>query len=160
MDAASVSRASRPYRPSAVSAKPPSRASDSRRVSCPSSRPVTVAGRAKRPLRVLRQKRKHLRPRVLRRVRELLLLPVEEAVRRALVGDELMLDTRSLESLLERGVVLGRDVLVGSRLQREDRRLQLGRSLGRLGWAAVEADSAGKSVLVGGGEPRLASKIG
>src|SRR5947207_5117325 len=66
-------------------------------------------------------------------------------------------NARSLESLLERGVVLGRDVLVGSRLQREDRRLQFGRSLGRLGWAAVEAHGAGQSVLVGGGEPRLAS---
>src|SRR5581483_3039214 len=52
------------------------------------------------------------RPRVVGGVLELLLLAVEEAVRRAVVGDDLVLDVRVRERLFERGVVLCRDALV------------------------------------------------
>ena len=58
---------------------------------------------------------------------ELLLLAVEEAVRCAVVADDLVLDARAGQRLVERGVVLGGDVRVGARLQREDRALDLRR---------------------------------
>ena len=70
-------------------------------------------------------------PRVGRRVRELFLLAVEEAVRGALVRDHLVLDACRGERLVERGVVLGRDVRVLARLQRQDRRVDLGGALRR-----------------------------
>jgi hypothetical protein len=62
---------------------------------------------------------------------ELLLLTVEEAVRRPFVGDDLVLDARDRECLVQRGVVLGRDVLICARLEREDRRFELGGALRR-----------------------------
>ena len=65
------------------------------------------------------------RPRVLGGAGELLLLAVEEAVRRALVDDELVLDPRVGERLLERLVVAGGDVLVVAGLEREHRRVHL-----------------------------------
>src|SRR5205085_9914616 len=64
-------------------------------------------------------------PRVLRRLGVVLLAPVEEAVRRTVVGDDLVLDTRLRERLVEGGVVGGRDVAVVSRLEGEDRRFDL-----------------------------------
>src|SRR5947207_6286035 len=99
-------------------------------------------------------------PGVLGRVCELLLLAVEEAVRRALVADELVVDPRVGERLLEGRVVLGGDVLVGPGLQREDRRVDLSGPLGRpravaLGGHAVEADRAGEAVAARCREPGL-----
>ena len=60
---------------------------------------------------------------------ELRLLTVEEAVRRPFVGDDFVLDACGRECLVERGVVLGGDVLICARLEREDRRFKLGRAL-------------------------------
>src|ERR1043166_319167 len=51
-------------------------------------------------------------PGVLGGVREVFLAAVEEAVRRAVVGDDLVLDSRLLKCLVEGLVVLGRDVPV------------------------------------------------
>ena len=62
---------------------------------------------------------------------ELLLLTIEEAVRRSLVSDDLVLDTRGRECLVERGVVLGGDVLICAGLERENRRFELGGALRR-----------------------------
>src|SRR6266542_6876105 len=67
----------------------------------------------------------HSGPGVLGCLRVLLLAAVEEAVRSALVGHELVLDARGPKRLLEGGVVVGRDVLVGSCLQCQDRCLDL-----------------------------------
>ena len=61
-------------------------------------------------------------PRVGRGVRELLLLAVEEAVRRAVVRDDLVLDARGGQRGVEGSIVLGGDVPVGACLEREDRR--------------------------------------
>ena len=58
----------------------------------------------------------HPAPGVLRGFRVILLLAVEEAVRRPLVGDELVLDAGVLERSLEGGVLIGGDVLVGAGL--------------------------------------------
>jgi hypothetical protein len=80
-------------------------------------------------------------------------------MRRALVGDELVLDAGIGQGPLERLVHLRGDVLVGARLEREDRRFQLGRALGRPRGAVafaripVEADRTGKAVSRGGGQP-------
>ena len=71
------------------------------------------------------------RPRVLGVCCEVLLLTVEEAVRRPFVDDDFVLDARGRERLVERGVVLGGDVLICARLEREDRRLELGGALRR-----------------------------
>src|SRR6266513_2095364 len=78
---------------------------------------------------------------------EILLAAVEEAVRGALVGDELVLDACLLEPLLEGGVVRCRDVLVVAGLEGEDRSLQLRyplrrsrRAVAPLAGPAVEAD--------------------
>src|SRR5215471_9965944 len=60
-------------------------------------------------------------PRVFRRRSEVLLLPVEEAVRRALVLDQLVLLPRLAQGLLELEVVLVADGLVGPALKGEDR---------------------------------------
>src|SRR5947207_1389133 len=101
----------------------------------------------------------HPAPGVLRGFRVILLLAVEEAVRRPLVGDELVLDAGVLERSLEGGVLIGGDVLVGAGLEREDRRLDLGCALDRPGTAAalaghaVEADRAREPVPARGGEP-------
>src|SRR5262245_25368121 len=153
-DAAPVSRASRPAMPRAVTRALPSHAL---RVSGRSNMPARKARLPERRLRAGFEEREHFRPRIVRGVRELLLLAVEEAVRRALVRHELVLDARVLQRALKGGVVLGGDVLVGARLQREDRRLELAGALGRVGRAPVEADGACEPVLLRGGEPRLAA---
>src|SRR5947207_11544622 len=68
-------------------------------------------------------------PGVLGGVLELFLLAVEEAVRRALVLDQLVLLARIGQRLLERDVVLVADRLVRPGLPREDRRLELSHAL-------------------------------
>src|SRR5213075_2421494 len=90
---------------------------------------------------------------------------VEEAVRRPLVGDELVLDAGGRQ----RGGVLlvqrGRDQRVVAGLEREDRRAGLRgaqrRAVARHEWVlpreAVEADGAVDPVLGGRREPRLAA---
>src|SRR6187200_1565267 len=91
------------------------------------------------------------------RVRELLELAVEEAVRSAVVDRDLVLDARLVESALELLDDVNRDPLVRAAHQRENRRLQLGRLLRRADRAvaadprpAVEADRSGKAVPAGG----------
>src|SRR4051812_40133829 len=149
--------ASSPARPNAVRAKPPSRMSESRLVSGVSSTAPNVSARSKNALRVRLDEAERPRPRVFGRRGELLLLAVEEAVRRTLVRHQLVLDARRLETLLEGGVVLGRDVLIVSGLQRQDRCLQLRGSSRRIRRAAVEPDRACQAVLVSGGEPGVAA---
>src|SRR5581483_11573361 len=103
--------------------------------------------------------REHAPPRVLGRLRELLLLAVEEAVRGARVRDDLVLDAGRGERLVEGRVHLGGDVLVGARLEREDRALHPVDALDRAGAGAaaagdaVEADRAREAVAGGGREP-------
>lgn len=64
---------------------------------------------------------------------------------------------------VEGGVVLGRDVLVGARLQREDGRLHLAGSVSRAGRAVtasrkpVETDGACETVPAGRGDVRRTS---
>src|SRR5215211_2301967 len=105
----------------------------------------------------------HASPRVVGRVGELLLLAVEEAVRRALVGDELVLDAGLLQRGVERGDVLGANRLIRTAHQPEDRRLELAGALSRarravraLAWSPVEADRAGQAVPARCGQPRMA----
>src|SRR4029077_12049946 len=96
--------------------------------------------------------RERAAPRVLGRVRELLLLAVEEAVRCAVVDDDLMLDARSGERTIERRVVVRRDALVVAGLQGEDRARDRVDALARAcpaprpGRRAVEADRPGEAV--------------
>src|SRR5438046_8914267 len=102
----------------------------------------------------------HALPRIVRRVGELLLLAVKEAVRRALVRHDLVLDVCGAQRVLEGTVVGGGDVLVRAGLQGEDRRLELRGPLRSAGDAvalartAVEADRAGQPVTACGREPR------
>src|SRR5439155_21637172 len=74
---------------------------------------------------------KHTAPRVCRCVRVVLLVPVEETVWSALVSHDFVLHACPRQCLVELGVVLGRDVLVVTGLEREDRRLDLVRALRR-----------------------------
>ena len=85
----------------------------------------TSSGRASLITGVALDELEHARPGVLGRAGELVPLAVEEAVRRALVDDQLVLDARVGERSLEGLVVLGGDVLVGTGLQREQRCLDL-----------------------------------
>jgi hypothetical protein len=74
-----------------------------------------------------------------------------------------VLDSRGGERLVEGCVVLREDVRVVARLEREDRRLELGRPLRRAGRAvpldgrAVEADRARETVAAGRREPGVSS---
>src|SRR5581483_12337428 len=102
------------------------------------------------------EEREHAFPRVRRGRRVLLVAAVEEAVGRAVVGDELVRDAGLLERALERGVVLGRDALVGSRLQCEDRRRDLAHARDHLARSAVAADGPGEAVSRRRREPRVA----
>src|SRR5215212_3271302 len=110
--AASAARASSPATPRAVSAKPPTRISESRRVRRMSSTATTVAPSPKTALRVGDDESERPRPGVVRGRGELLLLAVEEAVRGGLVRHQLVVHPGVLQRLLERRVVLGRDVCV------------------------------------------------
>src|SRR5260221_14567520 len=74
--------------------------------------------------------------------REVLLAPVEEAVRRAVVRDQLVLDAGRRERLLERLVGVGGDGLVVARLEREDWTLHLARALRRTGSPALPLTGA------------------
>src|SRR5205823_12239929 len=67
-------------------------------------------------------------PGVVRGLRELFLLTVEKAVRRPVVDDDLMLDPGRAQGCFERSVLDLRDVLVGARLERENRALDLARA--------------------------------
>src|SRR5581483_9704079 len=82
---------------------------------------------------------------------ELRLLPVEEAVRRTHVLDELVLDAGLVEGLVEGGVVLVRDVGIGAALEREQRAAEPGHLLE--GRPPIEPHRAGKPVSGSGGEP-------
>src|SRR4051794_9012305 len=92
----------------------------------------------------------------------LCLLAVEEAVRRALVGDDLVLDAGGRERAIEGRVLLGRDVRVVAGLERKDWRLHLRGQLNRSGMPvalpqrAVEADRAREPVFARRGEPGMA----
>src|SRR5438067_9998860 len=101
----------------------------------------------------------HPAPGVVRGFRVVLLLAVEEAVRRSREGHDLVLDPRVLQRLVEGRVVLGRDVRVVATLEREHWRRDLGGALGRARMAvalaghAVEADRTGKVVAARGCQP-------
>ena len=81
------------------------------------------------------------------------MLPIEEAVRRARVDDDLVLHPGFVEGLVERVHVLHWDPRIVAAHQREDRRLHVRRPLRRPGQAVVthvsgprapvEADRAG-----------------
>src|SRR5947209_9789840 len=86
-------------------------------------------------------------PGVIGRLLELLLLAVEEAVRRALELDELVLHIREPKSALELEVVLVADSLVGLALQGEDRAAHLGHERQRARRPPVEADRAVELVV-------------
>src|SRR5207248_4868235 len=105
---------------------------------------------SERKLRVPLYEGEHPRPGVLGCLGELLVAPVEEAVRCAVVADQLVLDTGPRECLVERLVVGRRDVSVGAGLQSQNRCLDLvrtargpGRSVLGVTGPAVEADRAG-----------------
>src|SRR3954451_12194772 len=105
------------------------------------------------------QELEYTSPPVSRCFGELLLLPVEEAVRRTVVDDDLVLYAGPAERLVELRVVLRSDVLIVSGLQREDRAPDLGDPLTRaapavpLAGVAVEADAPREPVSRSGGEP-------
>src|SRR5687767_5837132 len=79
-------------------------------------------------------------------------LSVEEAVRRTVVGDQVVLDPGGAQRLLEFRDVLGRDALVGAAEQAEDRTSELVRHVRRRRHAcaprsdrpAVKADRSGQ----------------
>src|SRR3954447_13983882 len=103
----------------------------------------------------------HALPGILGGGRELLLLAVEERVRRTVVDDDLVLRPRRLQRGAELVDVRLRDALVGAAHQGEDRRVELGRALGRARLAValprppVEADRPGEAELAGRRQPRV-----
>ena len=105
----------------------------------PIARELGLRTAARRALRSSRStKREHAVPRVLGRGGELLVLAVEEAVRRAVVDRRPRARRRRPSSASSKArVVLGRDVRVVAALEREDRRRHLGRALRRPGRAVV-----------------------
>src|SRR5215211_3444372 len=74
-------------------------------------------------------------PGVVRRFRELLLLAIEEAMRRPVVRDELVFYARSVQRPLEGRDIVRGDPRVGAAHQPEDRSSQLRRALRRSGTA-------------------------
>jgi hypothetical protein len=90
-----------------------------------------------------------------RRFLELLLLAVEEAVRRAFELDELVLDAREPEHPFELDVVLVADAPVGPALQGEDRSAHLRHERERPCRPSVEADRPRQLVVEGRGHPRV-----
>src|SRR4051812_13696052 len=96
-------------------------------------------------------------PGVVGRLLELLLLAVEEAVRRAVELDQLVLLAGPAERLLELEVVLVRDALVGPALEGQDRRLELWHELDHPARSPVEPHGAREPVPRGGGRPRAAA---
>src|SRR3954452_4228951 len=105
----------------------------------------------------------HALPRIGGSPRVLPEAPVEEAVWRALVGDELVLDSGCLERRLERGVLLRRNVIVDTRLQGQDGGLEVGRDIDRARRAgagtegSVEPDRTGEAMPAGRGKPGVAA---
>src|SRR4029079_5636782 len=95
-------------------------------------------------------------PRVCGLLGVVLLPAAEEAVRRAVVDDDLVLHAGRGQRAVDRRVVIGKDVLVVAGLKREDRRLELGGALCRsrgavpLARRAVHADGSRKPVAVPG----------
>src|SRR5579862_3231892 len=85
-------------------------------------------------------------PRGVGRGLELLLLAVEEAVRRAVELDELVVLAVLVQHPLELDVVLMRDALVGAALQREDRRGELRDEVDHPARPSVETDGAGEAM--------------
>src|SRR6201987_2592775 len=81
-------------------------------------------------------------PGVVRRVLELLLSAVEEAVGCAFILDQLDLLARLRQGQLQLDVVLVADGLVGAALEREDRRFELWHELDHPARPAIEADGA------------------
>src|SRR5215211_4410881 len=103
-------------------------------------------------------------PGVVRRFRELLLLAIEEAMRRPVVRDELVFYARSVQRPLEGRDIVRGDPRVGAAHQPEDRSSQLRRALRRSGTAvppdarpAVEAHGACEPLLLRRGQPRVPS---
>ena len=95
---------------------------------------------------------------------EVLLAAVEERVRGARVGHDLVLGAGLAQRRLERLDLVGADRVVLAGHQRQQRRLDLARPLGRRRAAPlrtpghpVEADGAREPVAVGGGQPRVAA---
>src|SRR5207248_3079742 len=82
----------------------------------------------------------HAAPCIRRGLGELLEAAVEEAVRGALVGHDLVRDAGLGQRPIELGVVLSADVPVVAGLEREDRRLELGRARNHVAGPSVEAD--------------------
>src|SRR5438552_3071359 len=107
----------------------------------------------RRSLRVPGEEIQGAPPGVVRVPLELLLLAVEEAVRRALVDHDLVLDPGGVERRVEGVVVLDRNGGVRASLEREDRSLHPRHLLERR--APVETDGAGEPVAGGGREPRV-----
>src|SRR5204863_4892519 len=119
-----------------------------------------VDGRLERETLALRMrldKGERALPGVVGRRLELLLLAVEEAVRRALELDQLVLLAHRAQRLLELEVVLVRDGLVSPALQGQDRRLELRHEVDHPARPAVEADGAGEPVARGRRRPRAAA---
>src|SRR5204862_3422405 len=82
-------------------------------------------------LRVALDEALHVLPRVGGRVLELLVLPVEEAVRRARVHVLLVLDARLLKRLVERFAIRLRNAFVGAAEDRQHGTLVVGRRVDR-----------------------------
>src|SRR5438876_11548738 len=97
---------------SSATGRPRSRAAEAR-YDHSGCRACARSGRQQgRMSRVLLDEREDAIPGVLRRLCELLLLAIEEAVRSTLVRDELVLDARLRQGPIERCIVFGADVLV------------------------------------------------
>src|SRR4051794_15551777 len=105
----------------------------------------------------------HAVPRIRGSLRVLLEAPVEEAVWRAVVRDELVLDSGGLEGRLERSVLLRRNVIVDARLQSQDGGFEPGceidgaRPAGAGTERSVEPDRTGEAMPAGRGEPGVAA---
>src|SRR4051794_37586100 len=96
-------------------------------------------------------------PGIVGRGLELLLLAVEEAVRRTLELDQLVLLAHGAQRLLELEVVLRGDPWATPARRGQDRRLELRHELDHPARPAVEADGAGEPVARGRRRPRAAA---
>src|SRR5215217_361876 len=111
---------------------------------------------------VARDEAERALPGVLGLRRELLLLAVEERVRRSGIRDDLVLGAGGVQGGLERRDLVGADRMVVAGHQREERHLDLSRPVGRprlavaLARHPVEADRARDAVSVGRREPGVA----
>src|SRR5918994_7351759 len=115
-----------------------------------------------RSLGVALDERENAFPGVVGSLGKRLVAPIEEAVRRAVVDDHLVVDACKVERVVEILDVLWPNRFVGTAHQREYRRLELARALRRargsvrrLAWPAVEADRACEAVPGRSGEPGM-----